>query len=376
MGVRSGLVTYGLDYSTTGISRYTAELARALTALQDGPRVALLTAGGAGPLAGLGLHRAALPGCRRVPGLLTLGSAMIPFLARRMGLDILHDPTGVAPFFFGGGGARTVVTIHDVFPCAYPATSTLLETLVYRHWLPRLLLRVDAVITVSQASKADIARFLKVPPAKIRVVHEGVNEAYRPVAPQVVAEVASRYGLPDQYLLYLGSTRKHKNLAGLLSAYHRLRGMGSTSPLALVGVTPEECRTLLVEVLGSSALERSIVCLTHVAEDDLPALYSGACLLVRPVLYEGFGLPPLEAMACGTPVVCSNVASLPEVVGNAAITVDPADGGGLAEAMHRVLSDRDLHQDLRRQGLERSACFTWERAARETLAVYEQILDS
>jgi alpha-1,3-rhamnosyl/mannosyltransferase len=291
-----------------------------------------------------------------------------------MGLDIIHDPSGVAPFLFGAGGARTAVTIHDVFPWVYPATSTLLESLIYRQWLPRILPRVDAVLTDSQASRTDIVEHLKVSPARIRTIPLGVNDAYRPASTRQVSEVASQYGLPDQYLLYLGSTRRHKNLAGLLSAYDRLRGMGPTSPLALVGVTPDECRTLLVQVLGSSALKQSILCLTHVAEADLPALYSGARLLVRPVLYEGFGLPPLEAMACGTPVVCSDVASLPEVVGDAAITVDPTDAEALAGAMHRVLSDRDLHEDLRRRGLDRAAGFTWERTARQTLAVYEEVL--
>ena len=327
-------------------------------------------------MAGSGLERERLTGCRLAPGLLTLGSAIIARLARRMGLDLVHDPTGVAPLLFGAGGARTVVTIHDVFPWVYPATSTLLETLIYRLWLPRVLPRVDAVLTDSQASKADIARHLNVSPARIRVIPLGVNEAYRPEPAERVAAVASRYGLPDQYLLYLGSTRKHKNLRGMLSAYDRLQGMRPTPVLVLVGVTPEECRTLLVEVLGNSALQRSILCLSYVAEADLPVLYSGARLLVRPVLYEGFGLPVLEALACGTPVVCSNVASLPEVVGDAAITVDPANVEALAGAMHRVLSDPGLHQELRRRGLERAAGFTWARTARQTVAVYREVLNS
>jgi glycosyltransferase involved in cell wall biosynthesis len=374
MGVRSGLLTYGLGHATTGISRYTAELARALASLEGGPQLALLTAGGPGPLVGMGLDRAALPGCRLLPGLMTLGNAEIPLLARRMGLDIVHDPIGVAPFLFGAGGARSVVTVHDAFPWVYPATSTLLESLVYRHWLPRMLPRVDAVITDSQASRADIAQYLKVSPVRIKAIPLGVNDAYRPASPQRVAEVASRYGLPGGYILYLGSTRKHKNLVGLLSAYDRLQRMGPTPPLVLLGVSPQECAAVLVEILGDSGLQQSIAGITHVAEADLPALYSGARLLVRPVLYEGFGLPPLEAMACGTPVVCSNVASLPEVVGDAAITVDPADVEALAGAMQRVLSDRDLHQELRRRGLERAAGFTWERAARQTVAVYEGML--
>lgn len=372
--LNSGLVTYGLDQPTTGISRYTIELTRALAGLENGPTITLLTAGGLGLLSGLGLDHAVLPGCRRMPGMLTLGNGLISLLARRRGLELVHDPNGVSPFLFGAGGARTVVTVHDVFPWSYPETSTLLESLIYRHWLPRLLPRVDAVITDSQASKDDIARFLKIESAKIRVVHLGVDPSYKPTAPDRTAAVTSRYGLPDKYLLYLGSTRRHKNLTGLLTAYSDLERMGYTIPLVLVGVSAEACRTTLAQAPGSSDLKERIICHGHVSEADLPAIYSSATLFIRPVLYEGFGLPVLEAMACGTPVVCSNVASLPEVAGDAAITIEPTDVEALAVTMQRVLSDHDLLEELRGRGLERAANFTWERTARETVEVYEQVL--
>ena len=374
--LNSGLITYALDQQITGISRYTIQLARALAALEAGPQIALLAGGGLGPLSELGFRSAALPGCRLMPGLLTFGSATIPRLTRRLGLDIVHDPAGVAPFLFGSGSARTVVTVHDVFPWSYPDTSTLLESIVYRYWLPRLLPRVHAVITVSDASKSDIVRFLGVSPAKIRVVQEGVDETYHPISPDRVAAARLRHNLPDDYVLYLGSTRKHKNLRGLLCAYDRLKRIERAPCLVLVGVSTAECRETLIKTVGNASLQPSIRCIRHMPEADLPSLYSGALLFVRPVLYEGFGLPPLEAMACGTPVVCSNVASLPEVVGNAAITVDPYDAEALTEAMRRVLTDEDLRQELRRLGLERATAFTWEHTARQTVAVYEEVLHS
>ena len=376
VALNSGLITYALGQQTTGIDRYTIELVRALTELEGGPQIALLATGGLGPLSELGLRRAALPGCHLMPGLLTLGSATIPRLTRRLGLDIVHDPTGVSPFLFGTASARSVVTVHDVFAWSCPGTSTLLETLIYRYWLPRILPRVDAVITDSQASKADIVGFLRVSSGKIHVVHLAANGAYQPLSPDRVAAARLRHDLPDEYMLYLGSTRKHKNLRGLLSAYNRLQRMERAPCLVLVGVSREECRKTLVETVGDSSLQPSITCISHVPEPDLPSLYSGAVLFVRPVLYEGFGLPALEAMACGTPVVCSNAASLPEVVGEAAITVDPCDVEALAGAMHRVLADADLQQDLRRRGLERAAGFTWERTARQTVEVYHQVLDA
>ena len=145
--MRIGLIIYGLDRVLTGIGRYTLELARALAVLDDELEIVLLTAGGPGPLDRVGLRTVSLPGCRLLPGLATLGNAEIPLLAWRLGLDIVHDTAGVAPFLWGGDGARTAVTIHDAFPWVYPATSTLLESLIYRFWLPHVLPRVDAVLS-------------------------------------------------------------------------------------------------------------------------------------------------------------------------------------------------------------------------------------
>jgi len=372
--MRLGLLTYALDRPLTGISRYTLELARALAAPQDWPEVILLTAGGSGLLADDSFQRVPLPGCRLLPGLVTLGNLLIPYMARRFALDVVHDPTGVTPFLFGAGGVRTVVTVHDVFPWSCPGTSTLLDTLIYRRWLPRVLPCVDAVITVSRASKADIVHYLKVPGDRVHVIYEGVSATYRPLSNAEVAMIRARYGLPAGYILFVGSIEERKNVRRLLQAYARLRQAGEQRILAVVGVRKRKYSGILA-TLKELNLEEHVIFTGYVPEADLPALYSGADLFVSPSLYEGFGLPPLEAMACGTPVVCSNAASLPEVVGDAAITVDPCDVEGLAEAMHRVLTDLDLGEELRQRGLERARQFTWERTARETVAVYQEVLD-
>jgi len=372
--VSVGMIGYPLQTaagSAAGIGRYTRELLAALARLDDGPRITLLTARDDVPCAA-GVRRAPLPGCRLLPGLLTLGNLQLPRAARRERLDVLHDPTGVSPFLFGAGGARSVVTLHDVFPWSCPGASTTLDTIIYRHWLPRLARRVDAVITVSQASKADIIRYLGVSPNSIRVIYEGVNPAYRPLSAAQLAAARARYALPRGYLLYVGSIEARKNLARLLRAYAALRREGEERPLALVGVRRWNAGPILA-ALAELRLQEHVIFTGYVAEADLPALYGGADLFVFPSLYEGFGLPPLEAMACGAPVVCSNAASLPEVVGDAALTVDPTDVEALAQAMRQVLSDESLRADLRARGLRRARQFTWERAAQETAALYREV---
>jgi glycosyltransferase involved in cell wall biosynthesis len=189
----------------------------------------------------------------------------------------------------------------------------------------------------------------------------------------MVAAVRSRYRLPEGYVLFVGSVERRKNLRGLLQAYARLLETDVACPLVIVG-TRRRGAGEIGRTLQELHLEESVIFTGYVPDADLPAIYTGADLFVFPSLYEGFGLPPLEAMACGTPVVCSNAASLPEVVGDAAIMVDPYDVEGLAEAMLRVLTDADLREHLRRKGLERARQFTWERTARETVAVYREVL--
>jgi glycosyltransferase involved in cell wall biosynthesis len=377
MTVRLGLLTYGLDRPLTGIGRYTVELARALARAESSLELTLLAAGKPEALRGDGGRWAelAMPGCRLLPGLMTLGNVLIPAAARRLGLDVVHDPTGVTPLVFGAAGARIVVTVHDVFAWSYPGTSSPLDTLIYRHWLPRVLPRAETVITVSHHSKTDIIRYLGVAADKVQVIHLAISNRYRPTTTQEIAAARSRYNLPQNCILITGSVEERKNTRRLLEAYAQLRRGGEQRPLVIAGARRRKSAGV-VETVSRLGLERQVIFTGYVAEADLPAVYSGADLFVFPSLYEGFGLPPLEAMACGAPVVCSNAASLPEVVGDAALLFDPQDVDGMAEAMQRVLADTALRQEMRQRGLARAQQFTWERTARETAAVYRQVLES
>jgi glycosyltransferase involved in cell wall biosynthesis len=368
------MLAYGLDRPLSGISRYTLELARALGGLSEGLELVQLVAGRADSLGRNDrTGTTSLRGCGRLPALMTWGNVALRHAAQRLGLDVIHDSTGLTPFLFGAGRAQTVVTVHDVFAWSLPGHSTLADTLIYRHWLPRVLPSVNAVITVSQASKADIVRHLGVPADKVHVTYEGAGHSYTRASVEQVSKVRAQYGLPDGYVLFVGSVEERKNLGRLLQACARLWAAGERRPLLIVGARRGKYSKILQTVRDLN-LESRVHFTGHVPDADLPALYSGADLFVFPSLYEGFGLPPLEAMACGTPVVCSNNSSLPEVVGDAALTVDPYDVDALADAMRRVLANADLAEDLRRRGLERAAAFAWERTARETVEVYREVL--
>ena len=307
-----GLIVYGADRPLSGIRRYAVELAQGLTSLGDQIGLTLLTAGRPVTSAGVNsFSQVALNGCRLLPGLVTIGNVMLPLVSRKLGLDIVHDTIGCTPFAFGAGKARTIVTVHDVFAWALPGTNSRLDQLIYRHWLPRVLPHVDAVITDSICSKADIIRYLGVQPKEVTVVPLGVNSCFHPVSVEEIAMVLVRQGISSPYILFVGAIDKRRNLPRLMQAYARLRREGEQRPLVIIGARRGPSSTIALELI-SQGIEMSVVFLGHVADHDLPALYGGADLFVFPSLYEGFGLPPLEAMACGTPVVCSNAASLPD----------------------------------------------------------------
>ncbi len=387
--MRVGLFIPSLDSPLTGVGRYVVEFTRALAALTDGPEIVLLTAGSLGPLANEGLRRSPLPGSppakllmlgnRLISSLvstritlLTLGSCFVPVAARRLGLDIVHDLTNIPPYAFGAGGVRTVVTIHDVISWSHPGTNDWMDDLIQRYWLPRVVPPADAVITVSQTSKAEVVKHLKVPASRVRTVYHGVAPLYHPAAAHDIATIRARYGLPKGYILFVGSANERKNLHLLVDTWARLWREGERRSLVLVGPHSQK-RAGIMEKLRRLDIEQHVIFTGYVPETDLPALYSGADLFVYPSSYEGFGLPPLEAMACGSAVVCSNASSLPEVVGDAALTVDPCDQEALLQAMQRLLTDVHLREEFRQRGLERASQFSWERAARETVDVYRKV---
>ena len=373
--IRVGILGYGLDRPTTGIARYTLEVMAALRTHEPGVRPVLLRpfpqpVAGEDPAATVRLR-----GTARLPAMLAAGPVQIAAVARRARLDVVHDSTGVAPFFVprAVGGFARVVTIHDAVPLLYPETQTRLTNLLFRRYIPHALPFVDRVIADSQATKRDLVRLYGLPDERVSAVLLGVADGFSPRAALEIEPVLVRHGIAGPYVLAVGSLEPRKNLPALFEAFAGLRAAGLPHRLVVVGRTAWKAAPIFrrLEELG---LGDAVVLTGYVADADLPALYAGAACFVFPSLYEGFGLPPLEAMACGTPVVASNAASIPEVVGDAALSVDPRDGDALGRAIQRVLEDPTLAADLRRRGLARATHFSWRRTAAEHAAIYAAVV--
>jgi glycosyltransferase involved in cell wall biosynthesis len=294
----------------------------------------------------------------------------LPGRLAELGIDVLHSTHHTLPL--RPLRAKRVVTVHDVtffrIPERYPPARRL-----YMQTTTRASVKVaDAVIVPSKTVRDDVAGLLGTTTSKIHVVYEAAADIYRPVPREDALAIASRYGLVPPYLLSVGSLEPGKNRARLIRAMGDLRDAGIDATLALVGqrAWQYERDFRLIEELG---LVDRIRYLGYVQQSDLPALHSGANAFVFPSLYEGFGLPVLEAMACGAPVLTSNVSATAEVAGDAALLVDPHSQDAIRDAMRALLLEESLRGDYAQRGLRRAREFSWRRAADETHEVYAQV---
>lgn len=367
----------------TGTETYSLHLIRSLLATAPEHRFRLYT--NAAPPAGLFWHGPA-PACAEIrsmpfPRLWTHFRLSAEMLARPP--DLLFVPAHVLPLVHP---RRSVVTVHDLGYRAYPEAHRPVDRF-YLDWSTRWNARqAAALLADSMATKADLVAAYGIPPARVHVVHLGRDERLARVEdPGQIADVCCRYGIAGPgYLLYVGTLQPRKNLARLIEAFARVAGRPAAAGLQLVlaggkGWLFEQMR--LPELVEKLGLVGRVLFPGYVADADLPALLSGARAFVYPSLYEGFGLPVLEAGACGVPVITSNTSSLPEVAGDpsagpeqaAALLVDPHDVEAIADALYRVLTDDALRAELARRGLENVKRFSWEKCARETLAVLVQV---
>jgi glycosyltransferase involved in cell wall biosynthesis len=246
----------------------------------------------------------------------------------------------------------------------------------YKRQLADTLDDAKRIITVSRISQSALSAYARVDPADVRVIHNGVSAQYYPrTDTALLAQVRHRYSLPERFAFWVGDFRPEKNLSFLVEAWAGLRKRLDDVPtLVLAGAQTGEFKVIHNEVL-QRGLGDQVIFPGFIRDDDLPALYSAAAFFVFPSLYEGFGLPPLEAMACGTPCVVSNSSSLPEVTGTAALLFNPMSLESLENGIVRLLTDPHLAEDLRAQGLGQSSQFSWSRAAEDTLSVYRSVLD-
>lgn len=282
------------------------------------------------------------------------------------GASVYHSPSYTMPL---RTGMASVLTLFDATPFVIAdEVRGSLRRLAVRSLYRLSARRARRVIAPSRSAARELQAALSLPDARLSIVPLGVGFPFRPATTSSVGAVRHRLGLPDSYVLYLGTNKPKKNLPRLVQAWARVPGPAS---LVIAGAWDDrypEARRLA----ASLGQEHRILFRPNVPEADVPLLVAGAVAFVFPSLHEGFGLPPLEALACGTPVVCSGSSSLPEVVGEAALFFDPTRVDSMTDAIARMLDDRDLRARLRDRGLAVAAGFTWERAARGTLAVYEE----
>jgi glycosyltransferase involved in cell wall biosynthesis len=277
-----------------------------------------------------------------------------------------------------------ILTVHDLVFRLFPQHHRLLNYAFLNLAVPMFLRRADHLIAVSHATKQDLVRLYGTNPNRITVIHEAADARFRPRPPEEMRQVKRKYGLPDRYILSLGTLEPRKNYQRLVEAYGLLAHwydtdhgrMDAQKPRLVIAGGRGWLYQPFLRWLQDAGIREDVVLLGHVSDEDLPALYSAATLFVFASLYEGFGLPPLEAMACGAPVVCSGVSSLPEVGGKAVRYFDPTDPDDMAQVMQEVLTDGTLQAKMKEDGLKRASAFSWERTAEETLAVYQAARDS
>jgi glycosyltransferase involved in cell wall biosynthesis len=301
---------------------------------------------------------------------------IVPAAARKAKVDIFHVPYFAPPLL---PRTPTIVTIHDVIPLRLPLYCAGARLEAYMRLIARAARHATLIITVSQHARQDIIEALKLPPERVRVIYEAAGDEYHPISdPTVLAAARARYGLGGRYVFYLGGLDQRKNVSQLVRAFAQLyHPLGEPDLQLFIAGNPDKQRGPLFPDPRPVASELGIsdqVIYRFVEEEDKAAIYSGAAVFVFPSLYEGFGLPPLEAMSCGAAVICSNRTSLPEVVGDAAISLDPNDTQALVEAMRSVLTNSTLEADLRARSLQRAAQFSWRKTANETITAYQAAL--
>lgn len=367
--MRIGIDARIVHYARGGIRNYTLRLLEALAALDADADYHVLHSrkDRNPPLPGPNFH----PVACWTPSHHRLERWALGVEVARLELDLLHTTDFIPPAF---GYHRSVITIHDLSFLYYPQFLTAQSLRYYNRQIGWAVRRADHILADSRATKIDLVSMLDVPLEKVTAVHLAADPALRPLPETEAKQIAAKYSLDPGYLLFVGTLEPRKNLPGLLQAYRLLLDAEVTAvPLVLVGGKGWLYHEVF-EHIETLCLTERVRFLYDVPDADLPGLYSAARVLTTPSFYEGFGFPALEAMACGTPVVVADRASLPEVVGEAGLLVNPDDPEDIAQELARALTDEPLRARMRELGLAQAARFTWERTAQATLAVYRKVL--
>jgi glycosyltransferase involved in cell wall biosynthesis len=296
-----------------------------------------------------------------------------PLCVIRDKLSLFHSQYVLPPFIT----CKSVLTIHDILFESHPEFFPEVHRRLLKFFIPFSAKRADRIISVSEFTKKQIMKYYRVPEERITVIYEGASDKFVPIRDkELIKPVLEKYGIKKKYILFVGRIEPRKNIVGLLNAFVYIKSKGTRdSCLVIVGNQDKIFQeNELFHKIKELQLESDVVFTGGVSNDDLPVLYNGAEVLVYPAFAEGFGLPVLEAMACGTPVITSNTTSLPEVVGDAAILVNPYAFEEIGESLDRLLSNQGLRRELSEKGLQRAKLFSWEKTAEETIEVYRKTM--
>ena len=297
---------------------------------------------------------------------------IIPGLLKRIDVDLYHSPYYLMPYRVP---VPPILTVYDLIPLLYPQYSSSRARLIFRFSMSLALRSSQRTIAISHSTKDDYLKYFSIPKNSISVIPLGVEDRFHPQADSEILRIRSKYHLPKKYALYLGSNKPHKNLSTLVEAWSRIISNNSLDKYKLiVAGSWYENHTEIKNQVAGFGLNDAILFQGQLPDEDLPGLYSGAHLFMFPSLYEGFGLPVLEAMACGTPVACSDIPSLHETCGEAALFFDPWDIKDISEAILTLWNNKSIQHSLVSRGLEQAANFTWEKTAENTIKLYRETL--
>ncbi|MEO8287200.1 MAG: glycosyltransferase family 1 protein [Chloroflexota bacterium] len=382
IGINAHLLAFTSNYRQAGLSRYIYELVQQLPVVDPQNHYTAFVGNGdipAGFLAAtpsnLSYSRSRLPTVK-APVRIAWEQTILPLATARERIDLLFCPVNVRPVV---STAPVIITIHDVIFLHYPAAFHPLKRLYLKAMTGWSARHSAHVITVSEATRRDVISMLGVPPHRVTTVHNGVGSQFCPIPIEEQEVFKRQKGIDGRTILYVGTLEPRKNVSTLIEAFAAIAADPELNDVKLIiggskGWYYDEIFAT-AERLGLTASGR-VQFLGRVPDEELPLWYNIATLCAYPSLYEGFGLPPLEAMACGTPAIVSDRSALPEVVGAAGLLVDPEDTKGWSEALSRVLKNESLAAELGRKALEQAARFSWERTARETAAVFRKVMSA
>ncbi len=366
--MRVGLDGIPLAAVKTGIGHYTLELARALAQLSAADEFQLIS-----PVASPGLSAAEVQGFPpnlqlvRTKYLMLWWTAGLPLYIRQTALPLFHGTNYELPLW---NGCARVVSIHDLSLLLHPETHRPAAVSRARRRLPLIAKAADMIITCSESVKQEICGHLRVNADKVVVTPYAARDQFKPVAKEDAAQVRQRLGIDEQFILFVGTIEPRKNLIVLIKAFAELLRTTTLRPQLVLAGNQGWLNEELFSCIRESGVGDRICFPGYVDDDDLAALYSACSVSVYPSIYEGFGLPPLEAMACGAPVITTNIPAITETVGSAAVLVSPTDVQALTKSITEVLTDPNQRQRLAEAGVRQAAQFSWEKTAKATLEVY------